>query len=303
MHSAQPPATLNSPTPAMRSLRTSDGALLAYGVSAPPSPRGALVLLHGLASNHTRWSEFVAGTALRDEWALLCPDLRGQGASVFRGRIGMVQWCADLAALLDAESLQKAVVVGHCLGANLALAFAARHPERTAGLVLIEPMPPEALTGTLRYVRKLRALLHVLVPLVRLLNALGVHRRELPVLDLAQLDRETRAALARGTAGEAQLAQYASPLADLHTTATGAYLQALLSVINPLPALERITVPVLALLSAHGSFTDPAITRSVLRRLSACEIEELPARHWIPTEQPDAMRAAVDNWIRRHFKA
>jgi esterase len=287
----------------MRSLRASDRAVLSYRVCAPPSPRGALVLLHGLASNHTRWSEYAAGTSLRDEWALLCPDLRGQGASVFRGPIGMAQWCADLVALLDAQSLQKTVLVGHCLGANLALAFAARHPERTAGLVLVEPMPPEALTGTLRQVRRLRALVHLFVPLVRLLNALGVHRRELPFLDLAQLDRDTRAALARGAAGEAQLAQYASPLADLRTTATGAYLQAVLSVIRPLPALERLGVPVLALLSQHSSFTDPAITRDVLRRLPDCEIEELPARHWIPTEEPDAMRAAIDDWVLRHFKA
>jgi pimeloyl-ACP methyl ester carboxylesterase len=300
MHDA---AASKLPTDAMRCLRTADDARLSYCVSAPGHPRGVLVLLHGLASNHTRWSEFAAGTALRDDWALLRPDLRGQGASVFRGRIDMAQWCADLAALLDAESFPKAVLVGHCLGANLALAFAARHPERTAGLVLVEPMPPEALTGTLRYVRNLRTLVQLLVPLVRMLNALGLYRRELPYLDLAQLDRETRAALARGAAGEAPLAKYASPLADLRTTATGAYLQALLCVIRPLPVLERISVPVLALLSQHSSFTDPSTTRGVLRRLADCEIAQLPARHWIPTEQPDGMRTAIDDWVRRHFKA
>ena len=288
---------------AIHTLVAGDGALLSYCASLPGRPRGALVLLHGLASNHTRWSEFAAGTALRDEWALLRPDLRGQGASVFRGRIDIARWCADLVSLLDAQSCAQAVLVGHCLGANLALAFAARHPDRTAALVLIEPMPPEALTGTLRYVRKLRALVRLLVPPVRALNALGMHRRELPLLDLAQLDRETRAALARGAAGEAQLAKYASPLADLRTTATAAYLQALLCVMQSLPALERIAVPVLALLSRHSSFTDPAITRGVLRRLPDSEIEEVPARHWIPTEQPAAMRAAIDTWMQRRFPA
>jgi len=288
---------------AIHTLVAGDGALLAYCVAAPRHPRGALVLLHGLASNHTRWSEFAAGTALRDDWTLLRPDLRGQGASVFRGRVDIARWCADLVALLDAQACAQAVLVGHCLGANLALAFAARHPERTAALVLIEPMPPEALTGTLRYVRKLRVLLRLLVPPVRALNAIGIHRRELPLLDLAQLDRETRAALARGAAGATQLAKYASPLVDLRTTATAAYLQALLCVLQPLPALERIAVPVLALLSQHSSFTDPAITRAVLRRLPDCESAELPARHWIPTEQPAAMRVAIDTWLQRRFPA
>ena len=287
---------------AMRTLRAADGALLAYCVSAPSAPRGALLLLHGVASNHTRWSEFARDTALRDHWALLRPDLRGQGASTFRGRIGMADWCSDLAALLDAEALPKAVLVGHCLGANLALAFAARHPERTAGLVLIEPMPPETLAGAMRHMQRLRTLVQLVVPLVRVLNALGVHRRALASLDLEQLDREMRAALARGPEGEAQLAKYASPLADLRTTATGAYLQALLAVTGALPAPEQIAAPVLALLSEHSNFTKPAITRSVLGRIPDCEIAQLPALHWIPTEQPDAMRAAIESWVRRRFE-
>ena len=289
------------PIDTMRTLKAADGALLTYCVSSPSAPRGTLLLLHGLASNHTRWSEFVRDTALRGDWALLRPDLRGQGASIFRGRIDMDDWCADLATLLDTASFPKVVLVGHCLGANLALAFAARHPERTAGLVLIEPMPPETLTGTMRYVRKLRALVQIVVPLVRVLNAFGVHRRTLASIDLEQLDRDTRAALASGPQGEAQLAKYASPLADLRTTATGAYLQSLLAVTATLPALDQIAVPVLALLSEHSTFTEPAITRSILGRIPDCEIAQLPARHWIPTEQPDAMRAAIEYWVRRRF--
>jgi esterase len=287
---------------AMRTLRAADGALLTYCVSAPSSPHGVLVLLHGLASNHTRWSEFARDTTLRDGWTLLRPDLRGQGASTFRGRIGVADWCSDLAALLDAEAFPKAVVVGHCLGANLALAFAARHPSRIAGLVLVEPLPPEALSGTMRQLRRLQPVLQFVIPLVRALNALGVHRRAISSLDLEQLDRETQAALARGPEGEAQLAKYASPLADLRTTASGAYLQALLAVTEALPALEQIAVPVLALLAEQSSFTEPAITRRLLRRLPDCEIVELRARHWIPTEQPGAMRAAIERWVRRAFE-
>lgn len=287
---------------ATRTLQTTDGAALVYRVSAPGSPRGALLLLHGVASNHTRWAEFARETALRDRWTLVRPDLRGQGASTFRGRIGIADWCADLVALLDAEALPSAVVVGHCLGANLALAFAAAHPGRTAGLALIEPLPPEALRGAMGRLRRLRPLLQLGVPLVLALNALGVHRRALAPLDLEQLDRQTRAALARRPEGEAELAKYASPLADLRTTATAAFLQALLAVTEPLPAPERIAAPVLALLAEHGAFADPVITRGFLKRIPRCEIDELRAKHWIPTEQPAAMRAAIERWVRRTFE-
>ena len=294
------------PDDEMRFLRTCDGARIAYWVSTPTSLQGALVLLHGAASNHTRWSEFCRTTALREHWALLRPDLRGQGASLYRGRIGMGEWCADLAALLDAESLSRAVIAGHCLGANLALRFAARFPARTAGLVLIEPMLPEALAGTMRWIRRLRPALLGLVALTRSFNALGLRRRRLEPLDLEELDRETRAAYggnrnARGPEGEGRLAKYASPLLDLRTTATGAYLQALLAVTEELPAPDALATRVLALLSERSTFTDPVATKAFLERLPDCEIVAVPARHWIPTEQPQAMRAAIEDWLRRRF--
>ncbi len=262
---------------------------------------GALVLLHGVASNRTRWSEFAATTALRESWTLLAPDLRGNGDFVHRGRIGMAEWCADIAALLDAEGHSQAVLVGHCLGANLALNFAARCPKRTQGLVLIEPMPPQALIGTMRRVKRLRPLLHLLIPAVRTVNALGLHRTKLQALDLQTLDRETRAALARGPEGEARLAKYASPFLDLRTTATGAYLQSLLAVTEELPAPESIFMPVLALFAEHSTFTDAAIVRAYLERLSDREVIVLPAKHWVPTEQPQAMREAIESWVGRRF--
>jgi hypothetical protein len=43
--------------------------------------------------------------------------------------------------------------------------------------------------------------------------------------------------------------------------------------------------------------------RHVIARLADCEIVELAARHWIPTEQPAAMRAAIESWIARRFPA
>jgi len=262
---------------------------------------GAIVLLHGVASNRTRWSEFVATTSLRERWTLLAPDLRGNGEFVDRGRIGTDVWCADIAALLDRDGQADAIIAGHCLGANLALHFADRHPQRSKGLILIEPMPPAALTGALRRVHRFRPLLHLLIPAVRMANALGIRRKELASLDLAQLDRETRAALARGPQGEEQLEQYASPLLDLRTTGTAAYLQQLLAAIQELPAPEAIRVPVLTLLAQHSSFTDLARTRGYVDRLRDGETILLPARHWIPTEQPEAMRRAIEDWIECHF--
>jgi pimeloyl-ACP methyl ester carboxylesterase len=257
------------------------------------------VLLHGVASNMTRWSEFVSTTRLRSAWDLLRLDLRGHGRSIHRGRIGMSEWCDDLAVILAAEGYRQAVVAGHCLGAAIAVHFAARHPASARGLVLIEPTFRAVLAGRMRQVGRFRPLFVPAAWLVRAMNAAGIHRRRLDTLDLERLDRETRAAIAAGGAAAALLGQYASPWLDLRTTPSAVYLQSLIAMTGPLPDLARVTAPVLALLSSASAFGDPEATAALLGQLPRCEILRLEARHWIPTEQPEAMRRAIEGWCDR----
>jgi pimeloyl-ACP methyl ester carboxylesterase len=275
----------------------SDGAAVAYRLWQPGGPRRLLVLLHGVGSNMTRWTEFVAQTTLRDSWDLLRLDLRGHGLSIRRGPVGMAEWCADLVAVLAAEGYSRAVIAGHCLGAGIAAEFAVRHPERAAGLVLIEPVFRPALTGGMRRLAQVRPLMIAVARFVRALNALGLHRRRLAPLDLERLDRETRAVMAEAGSTEA-LARYASPLLDLRTTATAVYLQDLIALTGPVPDLRAVRALALALLTPGGGFTNPAVTMRLLEPVERCRTVWLEARHWIPTEQPKAMREAIESWCR-----
>jgi len=269
--------------------------VIGYRLWRPGAPRRTLVLLHGLGSNLTRWSEFVANTSLRADWDILRPDLRGHGGSLDRGRIGMDEWCADLAAVLEAERAPRAVVAGHCLGANIAVEFARRDPGAVLGLVLIEPMLRDALRGSLSATARLRPLSVPVVWLVRALNALGIHRRRVAPLDLVELDRGTRAAMSQGGSGTIAR-RHAAPWVDLATTPTAVYLQSLMAVNRGVADLEAIRVPVLALLSTGGALSDPVLTERRLRALPNCRVLRLAAEHWIPTEQPEAMRNAIEEW-------
>lgn len=286
----------------LRSFVAEDGAVIAYRLRRPAAPRRTLVLLHGLASNQTRWSEFAAATRLAESWDILRLDLRGHGGSLWRGRIGMETWCADLAGLLRAEGVPQAVLVGHCLGANAALHFAQRVPGAVAGLALIEPMFREALRGPLARVAALRPLLSLLAPALRGVAALGLHRRRLAPLDLAELDREARAAMQR-EGGAFPEQRYASPWQDLRSLPAAAYCQDLLAVTAPLPELAGLNVPALAILSTGAAFSDPQLTARRLASLPDCRIVRLEARHWIPTEQPEAMREAIETWCDERFGA
>lgn len=251
----------------------------------------ALVFLHGLASNGSRWWDFAARTRLTD-WRILRPSLRGAAGSTDRRPVGMRHWSDDLARLLDAEGAPRAVVAGHCLGANIAISFAAFYPQRAEALVLIEPMPPRALTGKLGFLRHFRFIPIAISWLVRGLNAIGIYRRRIEPMDLEAWDKAVRA-------GTADLATYASPFSDLRFTPLASYFRALAAVGDPLPDLSRVACPVLVLMSRNTSMTDLALARAELQALPEAEFVQLDAEHWIPTEQPEAMCRTIEAWIVR----
>jgi len=278
-------------------LVTVDGASIAYRRrhAATPAAGLPLVLIHGAASNMTRWSEFVDATRLTADHDILRLDLRGHNQSVCRSRIGLEIWADDIAAILQQEGFSKAILIGHCLGANVAVTFAARHPQNTAGIVLVEPMLRDALTGALRKLRPYSWLLTLVIGVIHLANRLGLYRRHIETLDLRELDREFRQRLAQPGGAEALERRYASPLHDLKIMPSANFFQDLVEVVRPLP-LNRVQAPSLALLSTGRTFADPDITRTLLARLPQGDIQTLESKHWIPTEQPAAMRNAIDSW-------
>ncbi len=278
-----------------------DGVTLGYRVwRAPDNPeRRTLVLLHGLASNHTRWSEFTEQTVLKRSWNILRPDLRGHGESPTRYPIGLEIWCDDLAKLLDAAGAQRAVIAGHSLGAQVALYFAVRYPARVAGLVLIDPVHRPALRGWLAWAGRLSLLLRIAAALLRRLNRFGLRRRHIPLRDLRALDVATRAALAQSGERGDIVRRYTSPLADLKYFPTAHYLQELVEVTRTLPPPAAVRAPVLVLLSRGVTFTDPAVMRAWIARFPSAETQTIDAWHWPLTERPAEVREAIEHFCAR----
>lgn len=279
-----------------RTLRRSDGALLAYRVVPAAGAAAPLLLLHGLASNHTRWSEFVEHSTLRGRRALIRPDLRGYGESSTGGRITLEVWADDLAALLDREGHAGAVVVGHSLGAQVALGLARSHPHRVAGLVLIDPVFRAALKGGARLAARAAPLLRGLAWAVRGLNALGLRRRRLPSQDLRALDREARVALATPAGVAAFVRRYGSRRDNLRHVRSSAYLQSVAEMVRPPPAPATLAMPVLALLSDGATYADAQPMREWLQGLPRLTLQTVACQHWPLTERPDEVRDAIERW-------
>jgi pimeloyl-ACP methyl ester carboxylesterase len=102
-----------------------------------------VLAVHGITASHLAWP--MVADALPDV-RIIAPDLRGRGGSRhLPGPWGMRQHADDLARLLDARGVERVLVAGHSMGAFASVMFAHDHPDRVAGLVLIDgglPLPP-----------------------------------------------------------------------------------------------------------------------------------------------------------------
>lgn len=115
---------------------TRDGTKLAYRLIKGMG-KGRCALVHSLAMDGDFWNR--VAVYLADTADVLVYDCRGHGRSDKpKGSQPVERHADDLADLLDAVGWNQAVVAGASMGGCIALAFAARYPDRVLGLGLID---------------------------------------------------------------------------------------------------------------------------------------------------------------------
>jgi pimeloyl-ACP methyl ester carboxylesterase len=100
-----------------------------------------LVFLHGFGNEAHVWDDFAPTVAAY--YRTLAMDLRGHGDSDRdpERRYEYESLVRDLEAATGELGIERLVLVGHSLGGRVAMLFAGRHPERMAGLVIVDAGP------------------------------------------------------------------------------------------------------------------------------------------------------------------
>ncbi|MGI8422606.1 MAG: alpha/beta fold hydrolase [Chloroflexota bacterium] len=116
-------------------VQTGDLRLHVRRQTAPGKP---LVVLHGLGASGAVWQAFAQ--RLNPPWQCIAPDLRGHGESE-KPLAGYApgDYARDVATLTAGIGEGAVPVVGHSLGALVAIAVAAQSPERVSAAVLLDP--------------------------------------------------------------------------------------------------------------------------------------------------------------------
>ncbi len=254
----------------------------------------AVVLIHGFGETGDMWSPMAA--ELAKDHTVVVPDLRGMGLSSHPAG-GYDKWtqAGDIRAVLDKLGIDRADIVGHDIGTMVAYAYAARYPDKTSRLVVIDsPIP-----GIPPWNQIVR------LPVLWHFNFGGrdaerlVAGRERIYLDRfwnefagdpSKIDEATRrhyaAIYARPGAMHSAFAQF---------LAIGQKDEA-----DNLKAMEtKLAMPVLAIGAAKAFGANVA----VVMRNAATNVQEVVvpnAGHWLMEEAPAATISAVQNFLAGH---
>lgn len=101
----------------------------------------AVVLIHGFGDTGDMWAPLAA--ELSKDHTVVVPDLRGLGlSSIPAAGYDKKTQAGDIRAVLEKLGIQRSVVIGHDIGTMVAYAYAARYPDLTERLVVMDaPVP------------------------------------------------------------------------------------------------------------------------------------------------------------------
>lgn len=121
-----------------------DGGALRVAEWGPDDPTVPTVLaVHGITASHLAWAP-IARACPRVR--LIAPDLRGRGRSAgLPGPYGMARHAADLAAVIESLDLPPTLLVGHSMGAFVAIVAAQLYPGRFSEVLLVDGGLPLAI--------------------------------------------------------------------------------------------------------------------------------------------------------------
>ncbi|WP_129838389.1 alpha/beta fold hydrolase [Streptomyces sp. RFCAC02] len=140
-HTPERPGTPVIPGFAHRRVEVAEGVALHAAVGGAGRP---IVLLHGFPQTHLMWRHVAADLAA--DHTVICPDLRGYGASDKPAATGPAVYAkrtmaADVVALARALGHERFALAGHDRGALVAFRAGLDHPGAISHLACLDVLP------------------------------------------------------------------------------------------------------------------------------------------------------------------
>jgi pimeloyl-ACP methyl ester carboxylesterase len=231
----------------------------------------SLFFIHGSGSDHSAWSHQYG--RLHKKYNIVAVNLPGHGHSDGGGESDVARYCLWVKKLLYILNVKDAVIVGHSLGAAIALQFAINYPQEIAGIVLVGggmKMPVNSFF-------------------------LDFLKTNPPVVPTEVIDLICKYSLAKENRPK-----FSSPLQESIARAKVDVLYGDLSACNNLDLtqdLEKINIPALVICGAEDKMTPLDFSRQLAAGISGATLEIIEgAGHMVMMEKPVEFNTLIEKF-------
>lgn len=238
-----------------------------------------VVFLHAFPLNRTMWDPQLG--ALVAEYRCIAIDMRGLGESAPAPPYSVDRYADDVAGVLDALQIERAVIVGLSMGGYVAFALWRRHQRRVRAMVLADT---RATPDTIEMATRRREL----IELAEEQGSTAVANAQIAGL-VGKTTREKRPDIYDAT--HRMIAQ-----APLEGVIGG--LEALMSRPDSTETCGTITVPTLVVVGDEDAITPPKEMRRMQQAIPGSRMEILQqAGHLSSLERPAAFNTVVTEFL------
>jgi pimeloyl-ACP methyl ester carboxylesterase len=271
----------------------SDDLSLSYSMWNPAG-RVPVIMLHGLNVQRHTWDPIVR--SLNADFRVACPDLRGHGDSDWAKKgYPIAGFVDDVDCLADALNLGRFALVGHSLGARIAIAYAGERSSRLSCVALSDTgpeLPTSAARSTSNFIGDAS-------------NIKGFRNREEVRNHYSKLhpdwlnefiDLHARYQVRENWAGK--LVLKSDPELYWITRSAG---------VKEIPYLWQmsaaISVPTLIMVGNRSEFFDEQLLARMQATIRHSEVVRFDTGHYIPREKPEEFAIAINEFLQRHGRA
>ena len=294
----------NAPLPdvdsAESSVREVNGTRL-HVVRAGEPDDPLVVLLHGFPEFWYAWREYVDGFVSAG-YRVVVPDQRGYNRSgkpvgIRSYRLGTI--ASDVVSLIEAEGRDRAAIVGHDWGANVAWDVSLRYPESVASLGVVNNAHPVVYHRTVR---------RDLTQFRRSWYGLFFQLPRLPEWylsrnDFAPIVHQMRNAALPDAFTETDFSRYRRAWSEpraMHSMLD--WYRAFLR-LRDVPDRRRVDVPTLIVWGDNDHTMVPSMAERSAAYCDSGTVERFPdGTHWILREYPDRVLMALLDHLDRHYR-
>ena len=259
-----------------------DGTKIFYDVCVvEDTKKPCLFFLHGLGGDLTAWDK--ERQALRGlGYSSVAIDIRGHGLSdrpKDQKSYAIENSVKDVLLIIRKERLEKPVIIGHCFGGMITIAFGGMYPKISRALILIN-------TG------------YMVPKLTRIFSKNSLFFKILSAIPPLKHPKYADFSGFIGT-GDYDLRRIYS---DVRHTSPQSYLASLTHMLqfNVNDLLKNIAVPTLVISGTKDTIFPPAFAKDMAQKIKGSEISFIKGEnHIVVLNNPDALTKNIAKYLRK----